>query len=824
MAEPAKESTHKLTQEGSLHDISEIEPEVTFLPFPNKGKPDTKVPVWRVRFDLAGNSSVSFGLDVNDDTILGRGPKPDNLFDLTPYDAGDLGVSRQHATLRPTPSSLYVIDMDSTNGTLRNGQLLGPRTPYALANGDTLTLGNLQFVVRIIQRPSTGQTSALRQKADLADALVQVAKIITTQRNPDDVLDQVAEVAMSVTAAGETSVWLIDEITGELRLEASYGLEDEKVKQMRLPITGDTLAAKVIQTGKPVRASREGEESQIKVKTDYLVEAVILVPIALGGVTFGVLAATHRTAGHSFDERDQALLMGIADFAAIAIQNARLYRATDESLARRVDELASLNQLSQAMASSLDLPTVHSMLLERATQAWGAEHTVLWLYDSNRVLVPYKAGGEIIAVLNKAEKQVKRALDQTVKENKAVIVDIPQASDGTKPTGKTPAVGARSIAAVALRAQDNTIGALTLITRGRPLTETDLNRFQMFAAPVAMAIQNAGLFYETEVAMQTAEQARAVIDATANTLPQPMMILDPAGNLLISNQVAQGLLESDMAAILMGVSEGIGKTSELKIGERTFVTTAETTEGVGTIIVMQDITYVKQLEHVRAEFVKAMTHDLKGPLTSIKGWLYLVDKTAELNERAQDYLQKVSTASNRMLEMVNDLLEGVKLRDSMQLTPSVCSLEKIATNAATDLQGLAESKSMKLTVAVEGEPCGVNADESGLYHIALNLIENALKYAPENTRVDLRVKYRTDSILLQVMDQGPGVSPEELSHIFDEGFRGKEAAGSQSGHGLGLWVVQAMAKAHGGIIQARNRDEGGMEFTLTLPISLAVKS
>ena len=277
-----KLSTNQLAD--STVEIPSLEPEVVFQPFPHPGSGTEQGTLWRVRFDLASDTSKRFGLEINDDVILGRGSTPSNVFDLTPYEAAHLGVSRQHLTLRPTPTALYLIDNGSTNGTLRNGQSIGQNTPYALVNGDTIMLGRLQFVVRIIDRPSTGQTGFLKKKADLADALSQVAKAITAQLEPDEVLKQVAEVAMSLTAAGETSVWLMDDTTGDLLLEAHRGLDEERTVHMRLPTTPDSLTGKVIQTGQPVRAAREPDEDKIKVDTGYLVESVLFVPITLGGL------------------------------------------------------------------------------------------------------------------------------------------------------------------------------------------------------------------------------------------------------------------------------------------------------------------------------------------------------------------------------------------------------------------------------------------------------------------------------------------------------------------------------------------------------------
>src|SRR5690606_33376210 len=299
---------------------------------------DGNSPVWRVRFTPATDSNSEFGLEIHDEVILGRQPLTsdrDKLVDLTRNDAEKLGVSRRHLMLRPTTTNLFVVDLGSTNGTFRNGQSIGSHTPYTLVDGDVLTLGKLPLLVEIIERPSLSSNGAANEP-DLTSALVQIAKAITSQLNLDEALNQVAETARALTSAGETGIWLVDEFSGELLLEAQRGIGDEKLRRMRLPTDRDTLVGEVLRTTKPGRTSRRPGADEIKVKAGYLVEALVYVPITLGGVTFGVLSAVHREAGKKFTWRDERLLEAIADFAAIAIQNARLYHRTDEALERRL--------------------------------------------------------------------------------------------------------------------------------------------------------------------------------------------------------------------------------------------------------------------------------------------------------------------------------------------------------------------------------------------------------------------------------------------------------------------------------------------------------
>lgn len=326
-------------------------PSIEYHPVPHASS-DGK-PVWRVRFDLSYDQAQSFGVDINDEVILGRGDSDPASISLDIFDAAELGVSRQHALLRPTRDKLYIIDLESTNGTSRNGRSIGVNTPYSLSNGDLLTLGKLEMMVRIIDRPQC-QVTTVSPDADLATVLLPIARAITSQLNVEEVLKQALAMTVSYTSVDEASIWLVDEHTGELFLEAVHGMEGEELKSMRLSVT-ESLAGEVIATGKPVRVNRRADSDPIKVKTGFLVEAIIFVPLTLGGVTFGVLAASHDKPGNRITARDERVMSAIAEFTAIAVQNGRLYQATDRALSHRAKVLTAMQYaLSQNLKQQIN--------------------------------------------------------------------------------------------------------------------------------------------------------------------------------------------------------------------------------------------------------------------------------------------------------------------------------------------------------------------------------------------------------------------------------------------------------------------------------------
>jgi two-component system NtrC family sensor kinase len=279
--------------------------------------------VWRVRLELGTDPGTGLTIRLMDDVILGIGNSSDNAVDLSPLDARRLGVSRRHARLWTTGTGLFLIDLNSTNGTILNGHRLNPGTPFHLGNGDALSLGNLDLIVRVVHE-SKQKRAERDHEVDLSGALMEIAKTITSEIELDEVLDRALATAMALTSAAETAIWLVDEKTNELFLEAERGIEDESVRLMRLPVD-DPHVRRVFDTGQPLRVSRRHDGDLVKVKTGYMVEALLYVPLVTAGRTLGVIAAAQRETGKMFSVRDEHVIAAIADFAAIALHNAQLY-------------------------------------------------------------------------------------------------------------------------------------------------------------------------------------------------------------------------------------------------------------------------------------------------------------------------------------------------------------------------------------------------------------------------------------------------------------------------------------------------------------------
>ncbi len=183
-------------------------------------------------------------------------------------------------------------------------------------------------------------TDRLRQRVDELETLTRLGQSVIASLNTDDVLSAIVEAAVELTGSEEGSLLLIDENTGELYMRASRNFQDEFVRTFRLPIQ-DTLAGSVLRTGEPVVLD---ESTPQKIKTSYLVHSLIYVPLKFQGKVIGVLGVDNRHSRLPFQKRDVQLLLTLAEYAVIALQNSRLYSTTQaernklETILRKIQD------------------------------------------------------------------------------------------------------------------------------------------------------------------------------------------------------------------------------------------------------------------------------------------------------------------------------------------------------------------------------------------------------------------------------------------------------------------------------------------------------
>jgi signal transduction histidine kinase len=224
-------------------------------------------------------------------------------------------------------------------------------------------------------------------------------------------------------------------------------------------------------------------------------------------------------------------------------------------------------------------------------------------------------------------------------------------------------------------------------------------------------------------------------------------------------------------------------------------------------------------EKARTDLVSGISHDLRTPLTSVKGYIKgLRDGVANTPEKQARYLDIAYRKACNMDQLLQRLFYFSKLETgNLPLFPVSADLGGLVRRFADETREELEASGGQVVLDISPTPHPVRLDEEQMYRVLTNLKENAQRYAPKPLTLTMTVYSQEDRECLRFADNGPGVPEEQLPHLFEQFWRGDQARGSQSGEGsgLGLYIVKYIVEAHGGTIQAEN--DSGLVFTIALP-------
>lgn len=275
------------------------------------------------------------------------------------------------------------------------------------------------------------------------------------------------------------------------------------------------------------------------------------------------------------------------------------------------------------------------------------------------------------------------------------------------------------------------------------------------------------------------------------------------------------ILESDQEELEIRIGKPVRKDLKVKkadiLGERM--------NKVGTVIVVQDITDVRRLENMRSQFVANVSHELKTPLTSIKGFSetlkYVQDEATRIK-----FLDIINEESERLTRLINDILTLSSIEQSREIKVESIDVVEETQRIYDILLPLAVDRNIELTLTAASSPI-LMADRDMYNQMIINLIENAIKYTEPNGKVKVRIESATGMLILTIRDTGVGIPAKHMSRIFERFYRVDTARDrSKGGTGLGLAIVKHIVMAFHGTINVESEVGKGTLFTIRLPLDL----
>jgi signal transduction histidine kinase len=242
----------------------------------------------------------------------------------------------------------------------------------------------------------------------------------------------------------------------------------------------------------------------------------------------------------------------------------------------------------------------------------------------------------------------------------------------------------------------------------------------------------------------------------------------------------------------------------------------------GAVLVLHDITSLRKADQMRRDFVANVSHELRTPLTAVRGYVEaLLDGAADPAE-SRRFLETIARHTLRMDRLVTDLLRLARLDAGHEALDRVpCSIASLFSGVITELAETIDARAQQVDVQIAPEAATVPGDAAKLHDALRNLLENAINYAPESSRIVMGASRVDDRIRVVVADSGPGIPEADLPRVFERFYRVDKARSrgtrDPGGTGLGLAIVKHLIELHGGTVVAGNRIEGGAVFTIELP-------
>jgi two-component system phosphate regulon sensor histidine kinase PhoR len=243
--------------------------------------------------------------------------------------------------------------------------------------------------------------------------------------------------------------------------------------------------------------------------------------------------------------------------------------------------------------------------------------------------------------------------------------------------------------------------------------------------------------------------------------------------------------------------------------------------GIGALFVLNDITRIRRLESVRRDFVANVSHELKTPVTSVKGFVEtLLDGAMDDRETAMRFLKIISRHSDRLQAIIEDLLSLSRLEqeeDKRKLTRETSALRTILDSAVQACDLKASEKNITISLDCPAD-IAVTVNTALLEQAIINLIDNAIKYSDDGERVEATAAVVGDELQIKIIDEGSGIPEEHLNRLFERFYRVDKARSRElGGTGLGLAIVKHIAQIHGGFPTVESVPGRGSTFTIHLP-------
>lgn len=794
---------------------------------------------------------------------------PKHIRDLTPL--------QRPEWLQLKASGVHVLIPMYLRGSLVGWLVLGSKLSER-----SYTQKELDFLGALVDQSCVAIESArlygeMQQRATELAMIAMVSSAISSSLDVEHVLQTIVESVIQVVNCDKSAIFELNEDGNELGLRMGRGLSPAYIHGSRhISLANDTRAL-AVSTQQPFIISDIRANPHLEALADLAEQegyrAVIDIPLVGREGPLGILSVYfHRV--HSPAPNEMEVLATFANHAAIAIENARLYAAvtherdrvrqlykqTDAALARRVQELTAIAEISRQLTGTLDAQRVMDLVLEQATQATEADRGAIALYEPEQRVVRLMTLKDYPREFERYRSEPwpvsQGVMGRVVRTGEAALVpDVTQDPDYVEivPTTRcqlgVPIVHDRQVLGVLLLECD----------RRMAFVQEHVRFIQLLAEHAAIGINNAQLFQRV---VEGRDQLQAILNSTQDLVIMldtdlNVILINPRVRELFGSKAEQWLWSVDLSNEIHAQDSPLLQTTDLdparlaklfnqtltdphqpvqiafsfeKDGLQCYLEGAaspvlgEKGEVLGQVVVLRDVTRQQELEEFRTELTSMIVHNLQGPLAALISSLDTLLENGQTDPDIAAELLRIAASSGRKLHSRIESVLWIRCLEDRQmpLNRQAHPLSDVVQPVIREYNPMAASTGVRLEAVINADLPPVLVDEEIVGRVFSNLLDNAFKYTPRGGQIQVQAALERSAdgpvVLCTVADTGSGIAASVQDVLFDKFRRaGQPLHGRQRGMGIGLHYCKLAVETHGGRIWVESQPGRGCTFYFTLP-------